>query len=188
MSSDDKPIGPTKERLRHAGEDVEEPAREYGRIAFRVNAVLDRLRSKGAINDDQYNAGNQIYSDWYLSGLSGSGAIDPSRDVVDGGKMETVTDVRLSAMDRYNRAIKRLSPIHLEAITNVVLLEIESLAEFGGRLHRYRDRADAQVSGASTLRDALSTLDFYYYGRRNTPTRASHVDGYRPSIQPSEDE
>lgn len=182
MSSDDKPIGPTKERLRHAGEDVEEFITDTNRRSYRLNEVLDTLLRKRAITYDQKLAGDQIYSDWYDAGLSGSGAIDPSRDVVDGGQMQTHSDFVLAAMDRFNKAIARLSPIHLDAITMIVLLQVETLAQFGARVHLYKDKADASVAGASTVRDALSTLDYYYYGKRTTRMKATHVDGYRPTI------
>ena len=176
----------TPERLAKAGDDVEDFVTDTGRKTKRVNAVLDSLRAKRAITDDQYNAGNQIDADFHLAGRSGPGAIDPSRDVVDGGKKYDMADYRLDAEDRFKDAIKQLSQGHLECITNVVLLQIETLADFGSRVHRYKDRKDASVAGASTLRDALSVLDFYYYGRRSTRTQSAHSPDYRPSILPED--
>lgn len=85
----DPTIGPTIERLRKAGRDVEAftPDENLHHKAIRLldGHVLARLAVRGTITGDQQGAGTQFYADWYTSGLAASGVIDTLNRAMTGG-------------------------------------------------------------------------------------------------------
>lgn len=185
----DETIGPTPERLRMAGENVEafSPDESLHHRAIRMldGHILHQLASRSVISGDQFNAGTQFFSDWYYSGLAASGVIDPGRVIVDGGDAMRESDRKLAAMTRWKRAVQAVGQIHCTVLTAVVLRE-EDLAAYGRRRYGQKSAKLARLQATASLIDALTSLDHHYYGQRRTGQRTSHADGYRPGIVPKE--
>jgi len=181
----ERTIGPTPERLSKAGEDVEaftaDENEHWKAIRLLDDHVLESLQSRRRISGDEYNAGMRFYGDWYMAGLSDSGVIDPGRVIVDGGKFDNVSDVKLSAMTRHHRALQALGLIVSHVLTCVLLTE-ESLEAYGHRVCGYKNSKQAKLAATERLKQSLAALDYYYYGQRHTRMQAGHVDGYRPVI------
>lgn len=188
-------VGPTKERLAKAGEDVEdfiakEDAQTVSEQVLTVRlldgSVLDMLLSRGSITGDQYHAGGQLYADWYYSGLA-LGAIDPLIDRVDNAVATGDADRQLDAMTRYRQAIAAVGMVHAHVLTAVVLLE-ESLGGYGLRRFEIKDWFYARKLTIAVLKAALDQLDYHYYGKRKGIYRHGHATDYRPAIQDHEPE
>lgn len=185
--TDDRHAGPTPERLRRAGRDVEAftPDESLHHHAIRMldGHVLERLASRKVISGDLYHSGLRFYGDWYFAGLAASGVIDPERVIVDGGQPVHENDRRLAALTRWKRAVVAVGLIHCTVLTSVLLNE-ESLETYGRRRYGHKARKLAVLAATTTLIDGLTALDHHYYGQRHIKTRTSHTDDYRPGIPP----
>lgn len=183
--SADRTIGPTPERLRMAGDAVEafrpEENENWRAVRLLDGHVLESLRSRRAISGDEYNAGMRFFGDWYLSGLANSGVIDPGRVIVDGGKLDHLNDIKLSAATRHQRTIRALGLIVSHVLTCVLLTE-EKLESYGHRVCGYKNAKQAKLAATERLKQSLAALDYYYYGKRETKVRSAHAEGYRPDI------
>ena len=184
---------PTKERLRMAGDASERVTmtmkvgdREEITSNLRMldGSVLDMLMSRRSITLDHYSAGAQLYEDWFISRIGIVSAVDPSRDVVQGGKVDFAADRILIAAADFAEAILAVGKVHSNVLINVVLLD-EDLATYARRSHPIKDDKDARYAGIVTLRNALTELDHYYHGKRSRQDGSSHMDDYRPVIQPA---
>jgi len=182
---------PTKERLRHAGDDVERRTITVGEGEtlvttenFVINDVLGRMFSKSAkhpIDGDSYAAGRQWQHDWDQSGAGKIGAVDTSRDVVQGGKMHDMTARALDAFRRYTNARKAVGHDLAHILFHVLLMD-EEPAEYGKKWLWHTNEKLAGVEAKAVLRVALKRLAFVYYGDSKPPMAAHHEAGYRPSI------
>lgn len=179
--------GPTIERLRHARGEAERltSAETVHHQAWRMldGHILAQLAAKDVLQGDEFQAGQMFYSDWYHSGLAASGVIDPSKEVVDGGKAFGATDRQLAAMQRWVKAVQAVGLIHCQVLSAVVLEE-QSLEAYGARRYRQKARKLARLSAQNALVDALEALSVHYGMRRVRHMRCGHVDGYRPVIDP----
>lgn len=176
--------GPTKERLRKAGDEIEDFVTDTGKLTRRMldGSVLDNLASRKVITGDQYTAGVQLYEDWYLARFASSGVIDPSKDVVDGGMIAGANDRVLDAAGRFAKALIAVGKVHSHPLINIILIE-ESLTIYGQKRFSIKDEKDARLKAITALQLALEQLDFHYYGHRHTKGGHSHAPDYRPSIQ-----
>lgn len=184
---------PTPERLAKAGSDFEEVITGIvdrngvvdEKLTLRLldGSVLDMLLSRSTITTDQYNAGSKFYLDWYIARFGNSGVVDPTKEHVDGGTIDLMQDRTLDAAKRFNKAAFALSEPHLNVMNNVVILEM-TLLDYGRKRYRRKDSKDARLASITSLQDALTALDHYYYGKRDAQTRASHEADYRPIITP----
>lgn len=182
MSDDEEAVlKPTDERLRKAGDAVEDFVTDTGRRTYRVQDVLDMLSSRRIISGDQYSAGKQVYEDWYYGGLAASGVVDPSRDVVDGGTHKPTTESQLERLKDFTAAITSIGKVHANVIISIVLAG-ETLERYGRRTFRQRDAERAKLQATAALVGALSQLDYYYHGRRHTRGGAAHTQDYRPTM------
>lgn len=184
-----KYIGPTPERLAKAGRAVEPftVGDNVNHAAIRMldGHILERLATRKVISGDQYHAGTRFYSDWYHSGLAASGVIDPSKDVVDGGKGYSDTERKLQAMTAYKNAVKAIGKIHSTVVTDLVLLE-QSLEEWSHRWFHQKSPKLARNQAHAALILALAALDYYYYGQRKERSRSAHFAGNKPPISPDD--
>jgi hypothetical protein len=181
-------IGPTLERLRHAraaGDDaVTYIATEEAVAVPRMldGNVLELLLSRGVIDSEEYACGNEFFRHWYQSGLAASGVIDPTRDRVDGGKMESQSETALWHFEKFKRMVQGVGPIHSQVLC-VCILTGTSLAEFGLRHCRTTYARTARERAQDRLTAALAALVMFLLKRRNTPMQA--VVGERPVIMPN---
>ncbi len=182
-----RPVGPTPERLAKAGDAVEvftpDQSENWRAIRLSDETPLEHLQGRGAITGDQYAAGMRYYSDWYIAGLAYSATIDPSREVVDGGKVDHWSDRQLDAMTRYNRALKAIG--YLASVLSDLLVNPnpERLEDYGRRKCGQKNFKLARLAATTQLKLALDALDHHYYGQRKTRAHVAHTDDYRPTIE-----
>lgn len=183
----------TPQRFKKAGTEWERKVIEVGEgddkvssLTYRMldGSVLDNLASRKVITGDQYTAGVQLYQDWYLAGFASSGVIDPSKDVVDGGVIAGANDRVLDAAGRFAKALLAVGKVHSHPLINIILIE-QPLNEYGLRRFAIKDEKDARLKAITALQLALEQLDYHYYGQRKTKGGSSHMDDYRPVIQPA---
>lgn len=147
-------------------------------------SILDALFSKSEkypINGDQYAAGRQLHSDFDLADIGKIGAVDTTRDVVQGGQFRDIPAKSIDALGRYRRAIKAVGHTHAHILFHVVLME-ERLEVYGQKWCHHRNAKLAKVAAKEALRRALTDLAFHYFGRRQVTTMAAHAPGYKPGI------
>lgn len=178
-------IGPTPERLARAGEDVEvftpDKSENWRTVRMLDGNVLDKLASRSVITGDQYAAGCRFYADWYRAGLAASGVIDPGRVIVDGGLRENFSDHKMEAAHRWNKAIRAIGKVHSLVLIDVVLHE-KPLEEYGRKRYGSTSPKIAKRDATVALIDALTSLDYHYYGVREDKMRSMRRE--RPEIPP----
>lgn len=181
-----KPIGPTPERLAKANGEFEEftadQTEHWRAIRMLDNHVLEFLQSRRIISGDQYCAGAQFYDDWYTAGMAASGVIDPGRVIVDGGKVDLVSDIKLEALGQWAKAVQAVGLVHSQILTDVLLVE-ETLENWGRRRFGYKNEKQAKQAATVAIKLALEALDYYYHGQRKQRTRSAHAPDYRPGIR-----
>ena len=148
-------VPPTPERLRHANDNFVTVAG-----ATRISdAPVDRLFNAGKIDKTQHEAGQRYYADWYAAGLAPLGAIDYGKPQVDGSKPTEVSEFRMAAVDRCNRATRSMGR-NRRTIDMVVLLE--QGVEAAGREVGFRNAPQARAVGLDRLRAGLDDLAKFY--------------------------
>lgn len=184
-----KPIRPTPERLAKSNGEFEEftadQTEHWRAIRMLDKHVLEFLQSRRIISGDQYCAGAQFYDDWYNAGMAASGVIDPGRVIVDGGKVDLISDIKLEALGQWTKAVQAVGLIHSQILTDVLLVE-ETLEDWGRRRFGYKNPKDAKKAGTVAIKLALEALDYYYHGQRKNRTRSAHAPDYRPEIDPED--
>ena len=151
-------------------------------------SVLDALFSKAErypIDGDQYAAGRQLLQWWDDSGAGKIGAVDTTREAVDGGQMQDPTAKAIDAHGRYKRAMKAVGHTHAHILFHVVLME-ELLEVYGQKWCHHQSKKLAKVAAKEALRRALTELAMHFGFVKTRPMQAAHAQGYRPRIpQPS---
>lgn len=157
-------FGPNEERMRQAGGAVETVTlKEEKAQVFRMldATILDLLRSRGQINEDQYRVGSAFYRDWYLSGLPGAGAIDYSKIKVDKSSSPNVSHKSLMALTRYKSAVLGIGRVHCHPLTSMVLLEM-SPEEYGRVRCGQKNGKLARLAAITLLISSLDALCEYH--------------------------
>ncbi len=190
IEEESRPVRPTSERLKMAGDaaefivrdDVDEDGRKLPITTYRMldGSILDLLTKRQQIGGAEYHAGVRFYSDWYLSGLANSGVIDPSKDIVDNSGRASQSDAKLAAMTRYHKAVKALCTAHGMVMQCCVLAE-EPLESYGRRIYRQGSSKPARLAATTALKDALCALDEHYNGKRHHRMSSVSSEGYRPT-------
>lgn len=189
MSRHDEPIGPTPERLRMAGDDVEAftpaEAAHFRTIRLVDRTPIDKLRKNEKITGDQYNAGCRYFSDWYKSGFSASGVIDPMRERVDCEGKHDIADVVLAAQTRFNHALKALDGDAKHILDDVVLSEVP-LNIYADRYREFPQHRERRAVALTLLRKGLDQLARRYWPPRRDGIRSQMEPGSRAGILPME--
>jgi hypothetical protein len=189
MHGVDEIIGPTPERLRMAGDDIEvfspAEASHYRTIRLVDVTPIDRLRKHQDITADQYNAGCRYYSDWYKSGFAASGVIDPMRERVDCEGKHDLADAVLAAQTRFNHALKILDADAKHILDDVVLSEAP-LRVYADRFREFRQYRERRAVALTLLRKALTQLANHYWPPRRDGIRSQGRPDMRPAIMPME--
>lgn len=184
--ANERGVGPTPERLRMAGDNVEpfnadiDGHSHYTTLRLTDNSRLDGMLRVGELSGDQYNAGNKFLEDLYISGLTASGVMDLRKERVDCSVGELMTDRKLDALGRLRRVMKRMDRVSLRPVIEVVVSGMP-FWEYGRRYGKDKNRHRATIWGKDEVKKALSSLAYIYYGNRQAGIRASHSDDYRPS-------
>lgn len=182
-------LGPTPERLAKAGESVEPVESDTGFTTLRLTdkSPLDDLANKGrkspekGITGEQYYAGCRYYEDAFKSGILGQGVIDLEQERVDGGEFKGVSESRLDAMTRYNKALRSLDRASKHILSDVVLSDVP-LNVYADRFREFKQPRERRAIALQRLRDALDQLGEFYYPPRRNRSVSSHLADYRPII------
>lgn len=170
MTAVDQIIIPTRERLRAANDNfVVDPAT---RAYHFTDTPVDRLQAAGKLTNVQAEAAQRFYADFYAAGLSPLGAIDYSKDHVDGTPPTWQSDYRMSASDRYRSACGSMTAQTRKFVDRVVLREMS--VEAAGRDVTGRANArEARAVAMDRLSEGLNDLAVFY----KLITRTA-LDGY----------
>lgn len=158
--------GATVERILRAGDGFEVLATGGHRV---TEAPLDRLWSRGAITEREFQAGDQFRTDAFAAKID-PGAAGINWDGVGryfGPKMPTmftaqaVADARI----RYRLVVRKLGP-SLEAVLDAIVVHEHSPVHVGRTLYGCSGERQAQTVGTAAFRTALGALADHYEGRR----------------------
>lgn len=164
-------IGPTLERLRHAaaaGADAVEHIVSDGVSRPRLldGDVLALLLSRGIIDNEEHDCGQEFYRHWYQGGLTPSGVVDLSRDKVDGGPVDPLSEVVLWHRAKYHRMLRALGQVHSLVLCDCVLMGL-ALEDYGLRHCHTTSRRLARERAQTLLCAALRQLVINVMGDKN---------------------
>ena len=194
MIDENEIIRPTPERMAKAGDNAAFEIHEikHGepvRVLRMKDSPIDRLAfgAKPKITGEQYHAAVRFYTDAYGAGLMPLGAVDTSKDVVDGGQYKNISDAKIAAQVRYEHAIRRLSHQHFHILESIVIQEVK-ISEYATRFKRFTERRERIAITIDRLCCALDELaKGYNPPRRDRGIGASHAPDYRPNISPQKE-
>jgi hypothetical protein len=116
-----------------APQEVDDPFELGGKIIVMRsirNDPLAALHARSHIDDAQYHGGRAFQRDFEVA-ERGPGAIDPSKEAVDGGRIpEPITDAQQAAVARLGTADRELGQ-HGSAIVRAVLIHGMSIEQVG---------------------------------------------------------
>jgi hypothetical protein len=152
-------LAPTLERLRHAAGDIEIGDDKRGnRIYAMRDAPLERLRLRGRISQQQYDAGAKFRHHWYHAGMAGAlRSTDLDRIFADGslGHGMPASEAEAFHRGRYREAV-------LVVGNGVGILEAiacnEQPPELVGYKLGWRSKPQAIAGAIGALRSVLDTL------------------------------
>lgn len=133
------------------------------RRKYTLDSLRDQKKPDGrpVIDQMQYDAGLRLQKDFYLAGMTASGAIDPTKPKVDSSASPSVAEAKIDAGTRLRLALEAVGIIHSNVLVSIVLHD-ETLDEYAARKGRYKDRAMARASVLTSLENALDQLDVFY--------------------------
>lgn len=122
----DDPIPP--ERYRHDELVSEETMDAHGRRSLAKRVVtqtpLDRYYRRQQITQRQWQAGNELWTDWYNGGLEPSLVMDLDRVRVDQSTGNRASYRRAEHRERFHKALKAVGPIASNEVVQVVCQQI----------------------------------------------------------------
>jgi hypothetical protein len=130
-------------------------------VALRVNeVVIDWLAKRKHITPSMHEAATKLRKHFDKSGLDQLRAMDPTRDVVDGGQSKPEPMFRQKHLTEFNHAIKQLGPWSYSVISDVVLNDKKP--EDASVSGMYRDKQRKGVETLTVLRMGLSILALHW--------------------------
>lgn len=183
-------LGPTPEREARArataGDAVDRIVTDGMVSAVRLmdGDVLELLLKRGVITSELYAAGQAFHLNYRRAGLEALGAVDPSRDVVDGGQHKPVSEQALASLGRWRAMVRGVGQVHSEILCDCIL-RCESLAAWG---LRKRGNSSARLAGEwaqGRFVAALEQLALYIAGPRHNPIRSCVPEDAKPWLTPS---
>jgi hypothetical protein len=157
MRREEKAPGPTFERLRHAGGDVERGS--TGQLTL-CDSPLERANRRGVITSQQYNAGMKFRHHWYHAGLSDHiAALDLNRifarDATAYSSMAR-SEAQVFHRQRYREACRTLG-LKREYVLSWAICREQPLERIGTALG-WNSRPQAIAAATELLRDGLDAL------------------------------
>ena len=155
--NEEKAPGPTAERLRRAGRDIERG--ETGQITLR-DSPLERALRRDVVTSQQFNAGVKFRHHWHHAGLADNiGSIDLNRifarDVTSYSGMAK-TEAQAFHRQRYREACRALG-LKREFVLSWAVCREEPLEKVGTALG-WNNRSQAIAAATELLRDGLDAL------------------------------
>lgn len=150
---------PTDERLRHANGHYDTGDDKQGTVRITMrDAPLERLRSAGVIDPEQYGAGCVFRQHWYQGGLEGLASADLLR--VNGGTVNFDLLSKTEGMEHHRRqffiALQHLGRVNARVLGEVVCYEVP-LHVVGVALG-WNTANQARAAATERLRDGLDRL------------------------------
>jgi hypothetical protein len=154
---DAAPPGPTVERVRRAGGDIDRGA--TGQLTMR-DSPLERAHRRDVITTQQFNAGIKFRHHWYHAGLSGNlGWIELdrvfARDLTSYSGMAK-TEAQVFHRERYREACRALG-LKREFVLSWAICREEPLEKIGLALG-WSHAPQAIAAATELLRDGLDAL------------------------------
>lgn len=185
-------IGPTPERLRHAeaaGADAVEHIVSDGVSRPRMldGDVLSLLLSRGIIDNEEHDCGQEFYRHWYAGGLTPSGVVDLQRERVDGGPVDPLSEVVLWHRAKYHKMVRDLGQVHSMVLCDCVLMGLP-LVEYGRRHCHTHNARLARERAQTLLCAALRQLVINVMGdksRHRGVIVSAMAERVRPAIAPA---
>ena len=156
----DDVIEPTLERLQKAGDATEKGATGTVRIS---DAPLERLRKRGSITEDQYQAGYRFREIYHNAGLEahyGSQDLNRIRSTDGPTYGMAASEFMANARKRYRKCVDVLLDINptMVAIAHDVIVHEVTVEDVGRFQLKENGRQRAHVAGLSVLRVCLDVL------------------------------
>lgn len=158
---------------------VEDPYEEGADLVVAVNireSPLEHMKARRRIGDAEYEAGRRFRSIYERSCIGAMGAIDPAKDVVDGGKFRDVQSLSVMlAHDELRRLRSVVREVGMVLLTAIVGRgePIARVAEVWGRTvaaspdgRARRTRSSEDIVGARLI-EALRDLADHWGARGN---------------------
>ncbi len=145
--------------------------------------LLTKLSNRGVLDLKQLSAALRFLKDCNEAGILSGAVVDPGRIVVDGGNSVPAQERQADAYARVHAILTRVSPSTKAVLVDIVLFEMTR--EAFARKHQIpnKDEKDINLVVNSKIQDALTDLDYRYYGQQKTQNRFTHSPDYRPIIQ-----
>lgn len=160
----------TKRRMKKQGKDVkidfvliddDENPSEVVRILD--NDPVRKLLNRGTITQEQFEAAEKLYSDWYIGGMSPRVTKPFKMMQVDEGSPEQVeNDWKI---DSLNRAFKAMQFVHAKKLQNVIeeiVLHSKSIREAAVKIIDQNDQNRANAACIELLKVGLDLLAEFY--------------------------
>jgi hypothetical protein len=153
----EKGPGPTAERLRRAGDDVDRG--KTGQVTLH-DTPLERARRRDVITSQQFNAGVKFRHHWYHAGLAENiGSIDLdrvfARDLTGYSGMAK-TEAQVFHRQRYREACRTLG-LKREYVLSWAICREQPLEKIGAALG-WNNGPQAIAAATEVLRDGLDAL------------------------------
>lgn len=160
MHTRDDGVAPTPERVQKAGDAIERGATGTVRIG---DAPLERLRKRGAITEDQYQAGyrfREIYNNAGLQAHYGSQDLNRIRSTDGPSYGMASSEFMANARGRYRRCVDLLLDINptMVAVAHDVIVHEVTVEDVGRFQLKENGRQRAHVAGLSVLKVCLDVL------------------------------
>jgi hypothetical protein len=161
---------PTPERIAHAGEGFNTVIVQGERKTRIDDAPFDRMKARRDLNDDRdindmlYEAGDRWLRDWYLSGLSGVGAINYGRAGTGEGDTPWSMPTTEKAM-RHRQAFRAARLVLTEeerTIVGGIVLDQRTAYDIGREVFGARRRVFVLDAAMTSLRAGLKALARHY--------------------------
>jgi hypothetical protein len=161
---------PTPERIAHAGEGYRSVIVDGERRTRVDDAPFDRMRARHQLHADEdinamlYEAGERWLRDWYLSGLSGVGAINYGRAGM--GEGDTPWSMPVTERSMKHRQAFRAARLVLSeeerTIVGGIVLDQRTAYDIGREVFGTRRRVFILDAAMEALRGGLKALARHY--------------------------
>jgi hypothetical protein len=128
---------------------------------LRINeTTIDWLIRRAHITPSMWYAAVTFREHFDRSGLEQLRAMDPTKDVVDGGNAKPEPLFRDKHLTQFNAALRQLGPLSSPVVTNVVLRDVRP--EDCRTTSRYKGERDRRTEAMTMLCDGLARLAVHF--------------------------
>jgi hypothetical protein len=170
MVDDDDIVKPTRERLRRAPGITEMVEVVGGGVtrksgAVRIWSQLENLYRNRRLTDEQYQAGQKYYADWYLAGFAPrvtSRMAEWVQNMSGSPSNLDAAERRVFHGKRFAQANAVLEDMGTRKAVHLFLINDEACEAIGRRLWGYKTRFTASAGASTALAISLQRLAKFY--------------------------